>query len=237
MHVAAAFALLTLLTATAATADPAGTHEAAHPGSMAPFTARGNEPGWLLEIRDDRLRLTLDYGARKIEAALPEPRVSDGTTLYTLDEQGIRIAITDTLCRDDMTGMPHPKAVRVETPDQVLQGCGGAPRSLLEGPEWHIQAVGGAQPPEDVQATLSFLEEDRIAGTGGCNRFMGGYSLSGEGLAIGEIGSTMMACPEPQMAFEQRFLALLETVARFDITPEGNLVLVTRDGQEIRAQR
>jgi heat shock protein HslJ len=66
---------------------------------------------------------------------------------------------------------------------------------------------------------------------------MGGYSLSGEGFSIDRIGSTMMAYPEPQMAFEQRFLALLEAVARFDITPEGDLVLLTQDGQEIRARR
>ncbi len=230
---------MTMTAAAVGAADVPGPEaaEPAHPGTTESFAARGNEPGWSLEIREDRILLTLDYGERKIEAERPQPHKSDGVTLYVLDEQGIRIGIRQALCRDDMTGMPHPVSVAVETPERVLRGCGGEPRSLLDGPEWRIEVIEGEPVREDVEVTLGFLEEDRIAGASGCNRYMGGYNLTGEGLSIGKLGSTMMACPEPQMAVERRFLDLLEAVARFDITEEGALVLMTNDGREARARR
>lgn len=234
------FAVFTMtMTAAAAGAADVPAPEAAEPahsGATESLAAHGNEPGWSLEIRENRILLTLDYGERKVEAGRPEPRESDGATLYVLEEQGIRISIREELCRDDMTGMPHPVSVAVETQDRVLRGCGGEPRSLLEGPEWRIEVIDGEPVPDDVEVTLGFLEEDRIAGAGGCNRYMGGYDLTGEGLSIGKLGSTMMACSEPQMAVERRFLDLLDAVARFDIS-EGALVLMTNDGREARARR
>ena len=34
------------------------------------------------------------------------------------------------------------------------------------------------------RVTILFLEEDRVAGSASCNRFMGGYKLTGEGLSF-----------------------------------------------------
>jgi len=232
---------VTMAAALAGTGTIPGAEATAPPGATTPFAARGNEPGWSLEIRGDRLLLNLDYGTRTVEAALPERQIEDGAAVYAIDEKGIRISITEELCKDDMTGMPYPASLSLEvageTGDRVLHGCGGEPRSLLEGPEWRVEGIAGEPVPEDIEVTIGFLEEDRIAGSGGCNRFMGGYTLTGEGLSIGQVASTMMACPEPAMAVEQRFLRLLEAVARFDISPDGALILETNDGRSARARR
>jgi heat shock protein HslJ len=47
----------------------------------------------------------------------------------------------------------------------------------------------------------------------------------------------MMACPDDQMAVEQAFLGGLTTITRFDIGPDGALVLYSGDTPVIRAQR
>lgn len=207
------------------------------PAAAEPFTASGNEPGWSLQIQGAQIRLSLDYGARVLQAALPPAQRDQDALRYVLPDAGITITIRDQRCDDDMSGMPHPARVVLETEGRRLQGCGGDPRDLLEGAEWTVTAIDGEPVPEAVEATLKFLEPDRIAGSSGCNRFMGGYELTGEGLSFGTLAGTMMACPEPKMAFEQQFLARLQQVARFELTAEGTLVLVTQGGQRITAAR
>ncbi len=202
-----------------------------------PFRARGNEPGWMLEVSDAQLQLSLDYGARELEATLPAPVVTDVTRVYQLPEQNLSIRISEYPCNDSMTGMPYPSTVVLEFEDRRLSGCGGEPHALLEGDEWTVRSLAGKPVPDGVSVTLRFLDDDRIAGSSGCNRFMGGYALTGEGLSFGQIAGTMMACPAPQMETEQRFLALLQAVNRFEITPDGGLLLITTDEKRLSAER
>lgn len=199
--------------------------------------ARGNEPGWMLKINGAKLLLSLDYGTREIEAKLPTPVRTDDTRTYQLPEQNLSIRISEYLCNDSMSGMPYPSTVMLELEDRRLTGCGGEPSDLFEGAEWTVHSLAGRPLPEKVSVTISFLDDDRVAGSSGCNRFMGGYELTGEGLSFGQIAGTRMACPEPQMQTEQRFLALLQDVNRFEITPDGALLLITTDNKRIKAER
>ncbi|NEX17688.1 MAG: hypothetical protein C1943_13945 [Halochromatium sp.] len=210
---------------------------AAVPVEKAPFRARGNEPGWSLEINGDQLQLTLDYGAREIKAKLPSPISIDTAKVYQLPEQNLSLRISGQRCSDTMTGMPYPNRVLLELEDRHLSGCGGEPNALLEGAEWRVRSLAGEPVPDAVAVSISFLEDNRIAGSSGCNRFMGGYELTGEGLSFGQIAGTMMACPELQMQTEQRFLGLLQAVTRFEIPADGQLQLVTSDDQRITAER
>ncbi len=58
----------------------------------------------------------------------------------------------------------------------------------------------------------------RCPAVSGCNRFTGTYTTNGQSLTINPgLASTMMACPEPQMAVEQAFLKLLPTVTTYTI--------------------
>lgn len=206
-------------------------------GTLSAFKARGNEPGWTLELSRERLRLSLDYGARTLEATLPAPVSTDDTRVYQLPEQDLSIRISDHLCSDSMTGMPYPSTVVLAFEDRRLSGCGGEPSILLEGDGWTVRSLAGEPVPDAVSVTINFLDDERVAGSSGCNRFMGGYALTGEGLSFGQIAGTMMACPESQMETEQRFLALLQAVNRFEITPDGGLLLITADEKRISAER
>lgn len=54
----------------------------------------------------------------------------------------------------------------------------------------------------------------------GCNRFRGGYEVSGDQPHFSEMASTMMACMEG-MEQEQRFLKALGEVIRFTISGDS----------------
>ncbi len=56
----------------------------------------------------------------------------------------------------------------------------------------------------------------RIAGSGGCNRLIGGYDLEGERLVFGQLATTQMACPQG-MDTEDAFLAALGRVRTWGI--------------------
>jgi len=56
--------------------------------------------------------------------------------------------------------------------------------------------------------------QHRVAGSGGCNRIAGGYTLAGDRLTFGRTAGTMMACVD-SMEQERAFLDALSTVARW----------------------
>jgi uncharacterized membrane protein len=191
-----------------------------------PLVARGNEPGWVLTLAHEGVVYSGQDGT-KWEIALPAAAEDDGSTLFDSGD-GTLIRVTESLCRDNMTGMPYPYAVTLShqadgtAPD--LSGCGGDPRALLAG-VWQLVDLPGVTLPEGVQPTLEFAG-DFISGAAGCNRFTGGMSLSGEGLSLTPGGMTMMACEEPQMQLEAAYIDRLGRVGLFDIDEAGRLVLL-----------
>ena len=89
--------------------------------------------------------------------------------------------------------------------------------------ELHGHAVGGEHRP--------FLElsEGRASGSGGCNRFSGGYKLHGDAIEFTAAATTMMACIQQNvMETESDFLKTLSSV-RFWKVAESNLQLL--DGE------
>jgi heat shock protein HslJ len=97
----------------------------------------------------------------------------------------------------------------------------------LEGGEWILRAWSADEPaPAAPEVTLSF-HAGQFVGFAGCNRY---FAAAREGrvpgaVSIGPVGSTKMACPEPAMAVENRFLAQLGRVKRFGLLA-GQLALL-----------
>ena len=67
--------------------------------------------------------------------------------------------------------------------------------------------------------TAIFDADGRVAGSGGCNQYSGGYRLDGAAIAIGEVASTLRAClgPEGVMNQEAAFLAALGRATRWSL--------------------
>jgi heat shock protein HslJ len=115
-------------------------------------------------------------------------------------------------------------------------GARPSPASL-GGAEWNVTTLDGEPIPAPSKITIQFLENDRVAGNSGCNRFQGSFSMSGGSLSFGPLMGTKRACPEPQMSLESRFLGLMQEVTSAELTTDGALVLKTSDGKRILAQR
>jgi heat shock protein HslJ len=174
-----------------------------------------------------------------ITAATPIPQAAGTGWRYAPLGADLAVTLRPGRCRDTMTGMPHPATAQVETGGQILTGCAGAPRDLLAGPAWTVFEIAGQAVAAGMTVTIEFdVSGSRVYGTSGCNRYAGGFSLTGESLSFaGPLASSMMACEDPQMAVERHFLDALKGVDRFDLTDEGHLVLLRADRPVIRARR
>ena len=74
-------------------------------------------------------------------------------------------------------------------------------------------------------------KEGRLAGSGGCNRIMGGYTLDGEKISFGKMEMTRMACPE-EMQQEREFVDTLQRVRSWKITGQ-HLELFDEAGTQV----
>lgn len=204
------------------------------------FIARGQEPGWMLRMNGERLRLLAEYGAVELEADQPRPDVIDGIYRYSLEIDGksLTIEVLEELCADIATGMPYPYRVRYQLDGQTRDGCGGATRDLLGEGMWHVVTVNGSALAGRQTVTLSLEEQGRIFGQGPCNRYTGTYRLTGERLIVSGVAATRMACPDADWAeAEQRFLQVLGAVQYLSMPEHGRLRLFTPDGGRLEAIR
>ena len=225
-------------TASTAAAAPPIASEASWP-ARAPFRATGNEPSWRLDITPREMTLLTDFGQARLVAPTPAPKVDGATQTYVArTNQGeLVVTITDQLCVDSMSGMPHPQTVQVMTGGQVLAGCGGEPASLLQGAEWSVVKIDGAPLAAGSQVTIGFSLDGQVSGKASCNRFMSEYTLTGEGLALTQAAGTRMLCDDALMEQERIFLAILGGVRNFSIAADGALLLRAGDGRTIEARR
>jgi heat shock protein HslJ len=205
--------------------------------SVQPFVARGHEPGWILRIVDSTMTYIGNYGSDTVTAPVASLSTSGNVTTY---ETGPTIKLTTTVkaetCADGATGMPHPYTVTVRHDTNTVNGCGGEPSSLLMGESWTVTEIAGVT-TSGTQPTMTFMIAGKTAGSSSCNRYSAPYRLAGEGLTFGPAISTKMACPQPAMDQENRFLQVLGRIARFEIMADGAMRLLTNDGQAIVARR
>jgi len=80
----------------------------------------------------------------------------------------------------------------------------------------------------DVEATLIFGEDGTLAGSTGCNELNGEYTVEGDQITFGQIVSTLILCPDLQMAQEDAMLRVFAGTASFKI--EGDTLTIAKDG-------
>ncbi|MCK4512401.1 META domain-containing protein, partial [bacterium] len=135
---------------------------------------------------------------------------------------------------DDAACCPSQKATRTWALDGGLverstDVTGTLSTDDLSGVEWVLAHLGRDEPvPENSSITMVF-ESGRISGSSGCNRYFAGVTEASPGdIAIGEIGSTMMACSDEVMQLEGRYLKAVGEVAGYSFLA-GKLVLAYGD--------
>jgi heat shock protein HslJ len=99
---------------------------------------------------------------------------------------------------------------------------------------WRLTSINGEPVPAHVRTTLEFdTSNNSIGGTGGCNRYFGSFTLDGNALTFGGIGSTMMACADPDVDQTERdYFMTLDQTASYSLS-EGTLSLMDASGTVI----
>jgi heat shock protein HslJ len=67
------------------------------------------------------------------------------------------------------------------------------------------------------QPGLAFDESRSVAGSTGCNNFMGSCALDGPMLELGPLATTLMMCQEAAMTQERMILTALASARRWSI--------------------
>lgn len=202
------------------------------------FTASGNEPFWRVIVEPGQLVLERPSMPTE-ELRYKIVSESERGRRFRASRDGLLIELVTApqLCRDSMTGMPHPVQARLSVNGEVMPGCGGNPERLLTGSEWVVEDIDGRGLIDKSRATIQFMSDGSITGSGSCNRYRGHWSLSGEILEIGKLAVTRKACLPGLMDQENRFLRTLESARAFDISPQGALVISSDSGPALRAFR
>jgi len=98
---------------------------------------------------------------------------------------------------------------------------------------WQLTQLNGKTVKADNNFTIAFLNTGRITGKGACNTFFGPWEFvkgKNNGIQIGQVASTMMACPD--METESAFFQALEKTTEYRLDG-GRLYLY--EGQNLRA--
>ncbi len=105
---------------------------------------------------------------------------------------------------------------------------GGADAASPVGGLWIVEDIAGRGVVDRLQTTLTLDGQGRAYGSGGCNRFTGGYTLDGAALRFGAMASTNMACVPAAMDQEARFHRALAEVAGWRM--DGGILHLTNAG-------
>ncbi|WP_181163679.1 META domain-containing protein [Pontibacter mangrovi] len=98
---------------------------------------------------------------------------------------------------------------------------------------WTLMSLEGQEvqrPQSTMTAFIRFEEgKSRVHGYTGCNRFNGTYTYGDESLAISELSTTRMACPDMEM--ENKFMAILRRVDRYEVS--GDVLTLFSGGKAV----
>ena len=111
----------------------------------------------------------------------------------------------------------------------------------LEGGPWLVEDLNGGGIPDVVRVDATFEPGDQntsmVFGSGGCNRFRGGWQQTGATVKFGPLAGTMMACEPAKMDTERKFLQTMEAVTTVSFDATGAALLKAPDGRAIKLRR
>ncbi len=123
------------------------------------------------------------------------------------------------------TAQPAPAAQPTQPKEQPVSA------NTLDGSSWILATLNGQPAVKDTTVTLSFAA-GKVAGTDGCNRYTGSYTVDGSNIKFGQLASTMMACPDPIMKQADAYQKALGQAATYK-SDAKQLTLYDASGKEL----
>lgn len=102
------------------------------------------------------------------------------------------------------------------------------PTDAINNFDWNVTQIGGISTFERTPTFQIKIENNKIEGSTGCNRFFGNISLEGHKMSVQNVGATKMACNDMQT--EIAFLKALKNVTHFEIEKD-KLKLLSEDSK------
>jgi heat shock protein HslJ/uncharacterized membrane protein len=208
------------------------------------FAATGNEPFWALTINFDSTMYfkTADGYELRVPAVVGEKASDANVTRYHSEnsEGALTVQVFNQPCQDTMSGKMNDFSIQVEvkkagaTAGKVYKGCGNYRGTYQLNTIWTLQSIGDTKvdltkyqqggPAMDIR-----LNEKRVYGNAGCNRFSGSFTVDGDKLVIGPLMSTKMACEN--MTIEVQMLSKLSGKSmKYELTGD---TLLLGEGQNL----
>lgn len=173
----------------------------------------GESTGWAIQLES-----AISVGGKQVDSI--EVASHETNKLEKLENK--RVRATGRLSQRDGVETGNRSILEVSTIREV-QGkpapqAAPSPTAALSltGSQWLLEDLGGSGVIDNVQATLTFSEADKVSGNGSCNRFFGSAKIEGDLIQLGPLGVTRMACPEAVMNQEAKYLNALQATERFE---------------------
>jgi heat shock protein HslJ len=123
----------------------------------------------------------------------------------------------------------------------AIAACAATPEpgtaARLAGGEWTVERIEDRPLVDRSFIAMTFGTDGRVLGRAACNGWSAGYRVEGGAISFTQGAATLRACAPPLGEQESRFHRVLSEVRRFELLPDGALVLLTGDGRSIRARR
>ena len=129
---------------------------------------------------------------------------------------GLAVCLSLTSCAADRKPVQASAPAAVTAAAKAGTAASKADTFNLVGSEWQLEDLAGAGLVENVRATLAFPEAGKVSGNASCNPFFGPSQISGNELRLGPLVGARMACPEPAMNQETKYLNALQAAERFE---------------------
>lgn len=121
----------------------------------------------------------------------------------------------------------------------VIQGCGTLPDKektqdqfiyTLADTDWQLESFFSGTAKATGKATLRLnSENNRIAGSAGCNRYFGAYRVINDQIQFSQMGATKMLCQD--MSEEDHFFKFMMRINRYQI--ENDRLILFKDNKPL----
>jgi uncharacterized membrane protein/heat shock protein HslJ len=210
------------------------------------FYARGQEPGWGIDLYDQgKIELHAQGESKKTiknsSATLQFQEEARRVQIVNLPADA-QIAIAPEKCQDPMSGEPYNYSVVFTPGDKTLYGCGTrVPNPALDGTyEWSMAKDAEGNPLPWSFAEKPYLRFDlhqyQIIGSGGCNKIQAALDAGRADLFIHFLLSTRKYCE----GVDESLLtgALNNTLFEYSFANQNQtLILQTSEGIQLHWNR
>jgi len=116
----------------------------------------------------------------------------------------------------------------------LLSGCAADTQALRRDHGYLLEWIGERPLMDYSHLTMTLGKDGRAYGNAGCNHWFAPYTLDGERISFGPVGSTRKMCSPAVMEQEHRFVQAIGTVQRWDISQIDQLRLWPGHGAPLR---